>query len=160
MNSPVVRTMMIADLEAVNAIEQAAHRAPWSENIIHYCLIGGYDCRVLVLKANDLEKIIGFYISRPEEGDCHLLNICLLPAYQGQHLGTYFMRAYLQHIKAQGVSEALLEVRPSNLVALHLYNKIGFVKIGIKEQYYQDSQGCEDAWVLSLNLETWPKQTA
>lgn len=151
---------MLADLDAVYRIEEAAHTAPWSKEIIHYCLIGGYDCQVLLLKDGRHETVIGFYISRPEDADCHLLNICIAPEYQGQHWGAYFMTHYLDSLKAQGKEEALLEVRPSNHVALHLYDKLGFVKIDIKEQYYKDSQGIEDAWVLALNLATWPKQNS
>lgn len=151
--------MMIADLDVVYCIEQAAHRAPWSKDIIHYCLMASYDCRVLCLKNDAHEKIIAFYISRTEEADAHLLNICILPEYQGQGLGMFLMTHYLNKLKALGVDEALLEVRPSNFIALSLYDKLGFVKIGIKEHYYKDIIGTENAWVLSLNLATWLHKT-
>jgi ribosomal-protein-alanine N-acetyltransferase len=48
--------------------------------------------------------------------------------------------------------EAFLEVRPSNLAAIRLYQRLGFEQIGIRRGYYQAPDGREDAIVLKLNL--------
>jgi ribosomal-protein-alanine N-acetyltransferase len=41
-------------------------------------------------------------------------------------------------------------VRPSNHVALRLYQSVGFEQIGIRPAYYQAERGREDAVVLSV----------
>ena len=51
-----------------------------------------------------------------------------------------------------GVDEAFLEVRPSNLAAIRLYQRLGFEQIGIRRGYYQAPDGREDAIVLKLEL--------
>ena len=47
-----------------------------------------------------------------------------------------------------------LEVRVSNLVAINLYNSLGFFEVGCRPNYYPATNGREDALVFSLPLET------
>jgi len=54
----------------------------------------------------------------------------------------------LRQARALGVQVAWLEVRPSNLPALELYESFGFKKAGTRPLYYQDTQ--EDALLLTL----------
>ena len=56
--------------------------------------------------------------------------------------------------RAAGISEAFLEVRPSNIAAIRLYQSLGFEQIGIRRGYYQAVDGREDAIVLKLALRT------
>ena len=59
----------------------------------------------------------------------------------------------LERAAAAGVTEAFLEVRPSNLAAIRLYQKLGFEQIGIRRGYYQAPDGREDAIVLKRVLQ-------
>jgi [ribosomal protein S18]-alanine N-acetyltransferase len=45
-----------------------------------------------------------------------------------------------------------LEVRPSNPPAIRLYESMGFVRVGVRKNYYQATNGREDAWVYKLTL--------
>jgi ribosomal-protein-alanine N-acetyltransferase len=54
--------------------------------------------------------------------------------------------------RAAGMSEAFLEVRPSNTAAIRLYQSMGFEQVGIRRGYYQAVGGREDASVLKLVL--------
>ncbi len=54
--------------------------------------------------------------------------------------------------RAAGMSEAFLEVRPSNTAAIRLYQSMGFEQVGIRRGYYQAIGGREDASVLKLVL--------
>jgi ribosomal-protein-alanine N-acetyltransferase len=63
------------------------------------------------------------------------------------------MLAYLlERGTAAGMSEAFLEVRPSNTAAIRLYQAIGFEQVGMRRGYYQAVGGREDAAVLRLTL--------
>ncbi len=54
----------------------------------------------------------------------------------------------LERAKAAGMSEAFLEVRPSNVAAARLYHSLGFEQVGMRRGYYQATVGREDAAVL------------
>jgi len=45
------------------------------------------------------------------------------------------------------------EVRPSNKLAIKLYEKLGFNEIGVRRNYYPAHQGREDALLLALSLD-------
>jgi ribosomal-protein-alanine N-acetyltransferase len=47
----------------------------------------------------------------------------------------------------------MLEVRPSNVAAVALYEKMGFNEIGVRRNYYPAGEGREDALLLALSLE-------
>ena len=50
------------------------------------------------------------------------------------------------------MQDVFLEVRPSNLHAIALYQSLGFVEVGRRRGYYQAEVGREDALVLKLSL--------
>jgi ribosomal-protein-alanine N-acetyltransferase len=50
------------------------------------------------------------------------------------------------------MQDVLLEVRPSNPIAVHLYESLGFERIGVRKGYYQAHGGREDALVYRLAL--------
>jgi ribosomal-protein-alanine N-acetyltransferase len=46
------------------------------------------------------------------------------------------MRESLERAKKYGVTDIHLEVRESNEAAIHLYEKLGFLRDGIRKNYY------------------------
>jgi ribosomal-protein-alanine N-acetyltransferase len=58
------------------------------------------------------------------------------------------MQYLIERARTAGMSEAFLEVRPSNVAAARLYHSLGFEQVGIRRGYYQASVGREDAAVL------------
>jgi ribosomal protein S18 acetylase RimI-like enzyme len=58
----------------------------------------------------------------------------------------------LERARQAGVGDVFLEVRPSNTLAISLYQSVGFMQVGVRKGYYQAAQGREDALVLKLGL--------
>lgn len=144
----VIRPMQLSDLDEVYAIEESAHIAPWSKQIIHDCIKVGYPCYVLAKK----RKVQGFAINRVSGQDCHLLNLCIANEAQGKGYGKAMLLFVIDKMK-QVCSRVNLEVRPTNKIAISLYDKHDFVKVGYKEDYYTNPDGShEDAIVLSKAL--------
>ncbi len=144
-----VRGMQPTDLEAVYAIERVAHRAPWSRDILSDCMLVGYDCRILESMENNAPTLIAYIISRYQDPmTCHVLNICVAPLFQGHGHGAFLLE-HVMHAPQQSTTNAfVLEVRPSNLVALQLYQKLGFQQVAVKRGYYREDPILEDAIVL------------
>lgn len=149
-----IRAMQLEDMDKVYAIELTAHRAPWTLQILTDCVLVGYDCQVLVLQESNEPIVIGFMISRYYQRTYHILNLCIEPSYQDKGYGQYLLKSILNKLLPTIVDLVMLEVRPSNVAALHIYEKMGFQKIGIKADYYSDQQGQveEDAVVLQKLL--------
>jgi ribosomal-protein-alanine N-acetyltransferase len=62
------------------------------------------------------------------------------------------MASLLEQASDAYMQDVFLEVRPSNHVALTLYESMGFVRVGLRKAYYQASGGREDALVYKLPL--------
>ena len=143
-----IRPMMELDLADVAAIEQKSYAFPWSENIFRDCLRVGYTCRALDLSG----RIIGYGVMSVGAGEAHILNVCVRNEFRNLGFGRRLLEHLLERATAAGVAEAFLEVRPSNLAAIRLYQKLGFEQIGIRRGYYQAPDGREDAIVLKREL--------
>jgi ribosomal-protein-alanine N-acetyltransferase len=143
-----IRPMMEIDLPEVALIEQKSYVFPWSENIFRDCLRVGYTCRALDLAG----QIIGYGVMSLGAGEAHVLNVCVREEYRSLGFGRRLLEHLLERAAASGVTEAFLEVRPSNLAAIRLYQRLGFEQIGIRRAYYQAPDGREDAIVLKLEL--------
>ena len=143
-----IRPMMEIDLADIATIEQQSYAFPWSENIFRDCLRVGYTCRALDMAG----QIIGYGIMSLGAGEAHILNVCVRDEFRNLGLGRRLLEHLLERAAAAGVSEAFLEVRPSNLAAIRLYQRLGFDQIGIRRGYYQAPDGREDAIVLKREL--------
>lgn len=143
-----VRAMTLADLPEVIQIERDAYPYPWSEGIFRDCVRVGYFCRVLEFRG----VVQGYGIMSFAADEAHLLNICVHPDLRDQGVGRRLLQYLLEHAVSVGMCCAYLEVRPSNPVAIYLYESMGFVRVGIRKGYYQGSPAREDAWVYKLNL--------
>jgi ribosomal-protein-alanine N-acetyltransferase len=147
-----IRPMMEIDLPQVATIEQDSYAFPWSENIFRDCLRVGYTCRALDLAG----QIIGYGVMSLGAGEAHILNVCVSEPFRSIGFGRRLLEHLLERASAGGVAEAFLEVRPSNLSAIRLYQHLGFEQIGIRRGYYQAPDGREDAIVLKRQLIAGP----
>ena len=145
-----IRPMMEIDLPDVALIEQQSYAFPWSENIFRDCLRVGYTCRALDLEG----QIIGYGVMSLGAGEAHVLNVCVAGQFRNLGFGRRLLEHLMERAAAMGVAEAFLEVRPSNLAAIRLYQRLGFEQIGIRRGYYQAPDGREDAIVLKRELKT------
>ena len=147
-----IRPMMEIDLPEVAVIEQHSYAFPWSENIFRDCLRVGYTCRALDMAG----QIIGYGVMSLGAGEAHILNVCVSEQFRCVGFGRRLLEHLLERASAAGVAEAFLEVRPSNLSAIRLYQHLGFEQIGIRRGYYQAPDGREDAIVLKRELTAGP----
>ncbi|MEE4184645.1 MAG: ribosomal protein S18-alanine N-acetyltransferase [Gammaproteobacteria bacterium] len=139
-----LRTMRPADLDAVVEIEQRAYAFPWSRNIFQDCLLAGYHCRVLEQAAGP----VGYSILSTAAGEAHILNLCVDPAHQRLGFGGRLLAGLLAYAGEAHIDRMFLEVRPSNQAAISLYQRAGFVRLGVRKAYYRTAGGREDALVL------------
>lgn len=148
-----IRRMKDSDIDNVYAIETNVHIAPWSKEILRDCVLVGYDCRVLEIAGTDNPVLGGYIISRLNEKECHILNFCIAKPLQFKGLGRKLLQKVLYSLsKFTKIESVVLEVRPSNHAAMHLYTTMGFEQVEIKKDYYKDKDSTEDAILLKKIL--------
>lgn len=143
-----LRPMNLADIPGVGIVERASYQFPWSEGVFRDCVRVGYLCRVVEAAS----EIVGYGIMSFGAGEAHILNVCIRGDRRGFGLGRRLMSYLLDRAREEYMQEVFLEVRPSNAIAIKLYETIGFVRIGIRKSYYQAVGGREDALVYKLDL--------
>jgi ribosomal-protein-alanine N-acetyltransferase len=144
----LIRPMSENDVSEVIAVERASYQFPWSEGIFRDCLRVGYVCRVVTLT----DLIIGYGVMSVGAGEAHILNLCIGESHRCRGVGRRLLSYLVERGAAAGMSEAFLEVRPSNTSAIRLYQSAGFEQVGMRRGYYQAVGGREDAAVLKLAL--------
>lgn len=140
--------MSEALLPAVLDVEERAYPWPWTEGMFRDSLNSGYLCHVLV----DAGQLLGYTVIYVAVGECHILNICVEPEKQGEGLGRMLLRHALDCAVDHGAEQCFLEVRPSNHAAIRLYETMGFVRVGVRKDYYPAGEQREDALVYQLDL--------
>ncbi|MEN9230665.1 MAG: ribosomal protein S18-alanine N-acetyltransferase [Thermostichus sp. DG02_5_bins_236] len=88
-------------------------------------------------------NLIGFGILWHIEDEAHIISLAVHPEHQRRGLGRRILLELLNQARNLGCAWATLEVKASNRAALHLYESVGFQKLGERKGYYNG----EDAWV-------------
>lgn len=143
-----LRLMQLTDLPQVLEIEKRAYTFPWTVRLFEDCLRAGYLCWILEVE----NQLAGYGLMMLAAGEAHVLNLCVDPQFQGQGYGRKILEHLLTCARKNKAEEVFLEVRVSNLVAITLYDKVGFNQIGIRKNYYQNGQFKEDAIILAKSL--------
>lgn len=134
---PQLRAMRLADLSAVEKIENEVMISGWRRNVFLDCLHGQYQNQCLTVA----DEIVGYLVVSFVVDECHILNIAVDKACQRKGYGTWL----LNQLKAQCLKERrsilLLEVRADNEKAQRFYHREGFYENGLRANYYPDVNG-------------------
>lgn len=144
----VFRAMRAEDLIDVARIEVSAYPYPWTLGIFRDCMSAGHECWVLSRPA----EVIGYGVLSVAAGEAHILNLCVAPADQGGGHGRRILSRLVDLARWHRAERVFLEVRPSNTVAVALYERFGFNEIGRRPNYYPSRRGREDALVMAIEL--------
>jgi N6-L-threonylcarbamoyladenine synthase/ribosomal-protein-alanine N-acetyltransferase len=82
------------------------------------------------------------------EGD--IQTIAVADSARGHGLGRTLMQALIAEARKRGARLVFLEVRADNPGAQRLYDRLGFVEVGVRRGYYQPDN--VDAIVMRLNI--------
>jgi ribosomal-protein-alanine N-acetyltransferase len=136
----------LSDLDEAYKIEVDVNPSPWKyETFLSSFEVGhkGLICK------ND-NQMIGFIIFSPIIPEAHILSISVRNEMQSKGIGTLLLKSMLDQCKVMNYKKIFLEVRVSNLKAINFYEKFGFSKDAIRNNYYTDNS--EDALLMSLSI--------
>jgi ribosomal-protein-alanine N-acetyltransferase len=137
------RALGLSDLNAIDAIEQRAYRTPWSRSMFASELAKASS---VCLGAFDGEQLIGYVINSRYVDAWHIMNVAVDPDFRHRGVATRLLERVFELTKDDQRRGYTLEVRVSNDRAISLYEKLGFVRQGIRRGYYTDNR--EDALIM------------
>ena len=149
--SLALRQMVVADIDEVVALEQSVFPHPWTRGNFMDSLASGYDA--WVLRDAGHGQLAGYFLIMYAVDEAHLLDVAVSGDRHGTGLGRYLLDRIAVRARGMGMASVLLEVRPSNLRALQVYERYGYAQIGRRKGYYPAHEGKrEDAIVMRFAL--------
>lgn len=140
--------MGLADIEFVYQVECECHSHPWSKKLF----LSNFGKRYFNHVMLDNDQVVGYFVASSVAGEVTLMNIAIVPSQQGKGLGKRLLQ-FLIHLSCQKQEQEIwLEVRASNVAALSLYDKLGFVEVDRRKDYYPCETGREDAIIMCCYL--------
>ena len=128
----------------VAAIEAVCFSEPWSEQAyVEACEKENYLYLAAVDETGHAVGMCGLIVG-PFEAE--VMNVAVHPDYRGQGIARKLMTALMETGASRGVKEYTLEVRVSNVGAIHIYEAHGFVGEGIRPGFYR--MPTEDALIM------------
>lgn len=143
-----LRRMTLYDIDQVLQVERKCFTAPWSRQAFVTELAQNQFAHYLVAEYQG--TVIGYAGVWLIIDEGHITNIAVHPDFRGLKLGETLLRTLANHCAAHGILRMTLEVRVSNTVAQNLYQKVGFVDVGVRKGYYTDNN--EDAMIMWVDL--------
>lgn len=142
--------MRESDLDEVISVERSVYTHPWTRGNFADALSSGN--HGWLVRADG--KLVGYCVVMMAPDDAHLLNISVAAHAQRQGIGRGLLGWVHALASAHGVPSVLLEVRVSNERAIRIYEQAGYVRIGLRRNYYPAVGGREDAIVMRKHVQS------
>ena len=136
-----IRRLVFADLPNVIAIERRAFPTPWS---LAMFVLELSKPEGICLAAQRDGQLVGYTICSRFDQVWHIMNVSVDPDLQRRGIATTLIEAVIARVGAG--AQITLEVRPTNVGAIALYQQFGFLAAGTRPRYYQDNG--EDAMIM------------
>ena len=141
-----VEKLTAAHLARVAELEKHCFSEPWSEKALELLLTDGAYGAVCL--EGECIVAYGGVLWAPFEGQ--ITNIATHPNARRCGYGAAVLEHLIQEATKRGCEQLSLEARVSNLPAIALYERYGFLKMGVRRGFYKHPT--EDAYVMCLPL--------
>ena len=141
-------------LRSVLRIEALVYPRPWSHSLfLSELALRGSRAYFVARVGRDVVGYAGLMFSGD---DAHVTTIAVDPAQHRHKIGTRLLLVLTREALERGARHMTLEVRLSNHAAQDLYRRFGFGPVGVRKNYYQETN--EDAlvmWVHEIDSEDY-----
>ncbi len=141
---PQIRKMQKEDILQMAEIAAASFTDPWTEKGFTEALQMESACFFVAVKDGTVMGYCGCYMAADE---AEIVNVAVRDDCRKQGIADKLLMELIAYGSKHGVSRFFLEVRVSNEAAIYLYEKHGFIRQGIRKDFYKDIH--EDAYVMN-----------
>lgn len=143
----LIRKMTEQDLDEVMMIEKESFSLPWSRESYLGELKNSFANYIVCDCAGDIAGYAGIWVVFEE---AHITNVAVRKSFRCQGIGLALMAETERIARTKKAIRILLEVRPSNEVALQMYQNLNYMQTALRKAYYSDNG--EDAMVMTKYL--------
>ncbi|MDO5028583.1 MAG: ribosomal protein S18-alanine N-acetyltransferase [Bacillota bacterium] len=144
-NKILIRKVKEEDLVSLYEIEKTLEDS-WSFNILRDDFLGNNFSSYFLAEKDG--EILGFIALMNVAGEIHINNIAVDQNYRRQGIGQRLLTYGLNYFAKEKLIGYTLEVREDNLAAINLYEKLGFIKVGLRKNYYKNNKAALIMWKL------------
>lgn len=130
-----IRKMNLEDLESISNILYSDFDDFWSYDVFASELCSENSSYFVAIRENEIIGFAGFKVICDE---AEIMNIVVRKSARGTGIGSLLLEHLLFDAYNSGVTVVNLEVDSSNFVAIKLYEKFRFRKVGFRKGYYGD----------------------
>lgn len=143
----LIRKMTEQDLDEVMMIEKESFSLPWSRESYLGELRNSFANYIVCDCAGNIAGYAGIWVVFEE---AHITNVAVRKSFRSQGIGLALMAEAERIARVKKAVRILLEVRPSNAAALHMYENLSYMQTALRKAYYSDNG--EDAMVMTKFL--------
>ncbi|MBQ2938032.1 MAG: ribosomal protein S18-alanine N-acetyltransferase [Clostridia bacterium] len=135
----LISKMNLNDLNSIKEILTSDFDDFWNYNILKQEL----ECNnshFIVVKNENFE-ILGFAGLKIIIDEADIMNIVVKKNFRNKGIGSFLLDNLISFSKNLNLNVITLEVSEKNLTAISLYENFGFEKLGIRKNYYDNSDG-------------------
>lgn len=147
MNDFSIERLTNENISGVAELEELCFSLPWSKKALEL-LCNGENVGFVALDGEKRVVAYGGMVCVLDEGQ--ITNIAVHPDFRRRKIGEHIVSALLGYGEEKGISLYSLEVRESNKAAISLYQKLGFISVGNRKNFY--SNPTENAIIMIKNI--------
>lgn len=138
-----IKQMAQCHITQVAELEKICFADPWSEKSIASELENPLSYWLVALEGS---TVAGYAGSQTVLGETDMMNVAVRPECRRKGVAEALIAALIAELKERESRCLTLEVRYSNAPARALYEKLGFLEVGRRKNYYRNPR--EDALIL------------
>jgi len=129
--------MEICHLNDILQVERECFSSPWTEEMFKEELLGKFSHYFVVEVNNRAVAYMGMWSL---SGEGHITNIAVAKNERRKGYAKALLIHFINMAKTEHLEFMTLEVRASNAAAISLYKSFGFVHVGTRKKYYENSE--------------------
>lgn len=140
-----IKTADVSDSGDIAEIEKICFSEPWSKEAIEESLQNG----TVMYKAVICGKTVGYMGLNAVLDEGYITNVAVLPEYRRKGIAQSLLETAELDFKDK-LAFLSLEVRVSNIAAITLYEKLGYIKAGERKDFYKNPR--ENAFIMTKGM--------
>ena len=119
----------------------------WEKKDFYSFILNRYNLFIL-----SQPKPVGFIKARIIKDDIEIISILIDKKFRKKGMGNNLINKLLSIANKRKIQNIFLEVSVENKIAINLYKKFNFIKIGERKNYYNQNGRKIDAYIMRLDL--------